>query len=118
MPGARSVDILLRLGVALAFLYPPINAVFDPYAWLGYFPSFVRDLGPELVLLHIFGVIEVVIALWILSGKKIFIPSLIASAMLFAIVFTNLGDFQVLFRDIPIAFMALALAAIHRPHHP
>lgn len=115
MQTGRTVDILLRLGVALAFLYPALNAVFDPYAWVGYFPAFVRDLGPEMLILHVFGLVEVVIALWILSGQKVFVPSVIAAAMLFLIVLTNLSDFQVLFRDVPIAFMALALAAMHRP---
>ncbi len=111
----RTAQLLLRLGVAFAFLYPPINAFIDPYAWVGYFPSFVRDLGPEMVLLHIFGAIEIVIGLWILSGKRLFYPSLVASGMLALIVILNLGDFQVLFRDVPIALAALALAVLNRP---
>jgi uncharacterized membrane protein YphA (DoxX/SURF4 family) len=111
----RTADLLLRLSVALAFLFPPVNALIDPYSWVGYFPSFIRDLGPELVLLHIFGVIEVVIGLWILSGRRIFIPSVAATALLVLIVVTNLGDFQVLFRDLSIAGAALALAVMNRP---
>jgi len=115
MAVSRSVDIFLRLGVAFAFLFPPINAVFDPYSWVGYFPSFIRDLSPGLGFLHAFGIIEVAIGLWILSGRKVFVPSVIAAAMLLLIVIFNLNDFQVLFRDVSIALMALALAVIHRP---
>lgn len=110
-----AVELLLRLGVAFAFLYPPINAVIDPYSWVGYFPSFVRDFGDEMVFLHLFGVAEAVIGLWILSGRSIFWPSLAATLALVAIVAFNLGDFQVLFRDLSIAAMALALALMHRP---
>ena len=111
----RTADFLLRLGVAFAFLYPAINAFFDPYSWVGYFPSFVRDIAPELILLHLFGLIEIVIALWILSGKRIFLPSAAATAMLLVIVVFNLSDFQVLFRDVAIAAMALSLAVLNRP---
>lgn len=110
-----TADFLLRLGVAFAFLFPPVNAFLDPYAWVGYFPSFVGDIFPEMVVLHVFGLIEIVIGLWILSGRRIFIPSVVGAALLLLIVAFNMGDFQVLFRDVSIAFMALALAVTHRP---
>jgi hypothetical protein len=103
-------NIFLRFGVAFAFLFPPINATFDPMSWMGYFPKFLHGIVSNTVLLHSFGVLEVVLALWILSGKKIFVPSLVAVGMLVLIVLFNLQDFQILFRDISIATMALALA--------
>lgn len=108
-------NLLLRVGVSLAFLYPPFDALANPDSWIGYFPKFVhlaaQPLGvSDLVLLHGFGIIEVVIALWILSGKKIFWPSLAATAMLVAIVVFNLPQFEVLFRDLSIAAASLALA--------
>lgn len=111
----RTADLLLRLSVTFSFLYPALNAFIDPYAWVGYFPSFVRDLGPEMLVLHVFGVIEVAIGLWILSGKRIFVPSLLATAILLLIVGFNVGDMQVLFRDLSIAAAALALAVLRRP---
>ena len=104
--------LLLRAGVAFAFLYPPLNALVDPNAWIGYFPTFVKGYVPDLVLLHVFGAVEVVVAVWILSGWRIFWPSLAAAAMLLAIVVFNPSNFQVLFRDISLAAMALALAVI------
>lgn len=110
-----TADFLLRIGVAFAFLFPPANALLDPYSWVGYFPSFVHGMLPDMVLLHAFGLVEVIIALWILSGRKIFIPCIVAAAMLLGIVAFNLGDFQILFRDVSIALAALALAASHRP---
>jgi len=106
---------LLRAGVAFSFIFPPLNAFFDPYSWIGYFPKFIKGIAPDLVLLHGFGAIEIIIAFWILSGKKIFIPSLAASAMLIAIILFNPGNFQVLFRDISIAAMSLSLAVINLP---
>ncbi len=106
----KLAHLLLRTGVAFAFLYPPIAAISDPTSWISYFPSFIRELGiDEMLLLHGFGVIEAVIALWILSGHKIRIPAMLATLTLVAIVVLDYRDFAVLFRDLSIAAMALAL---------
>lgn len=112
---ARFAYLLLRIGLAFAFLYPPINALGDPNSWIGYFPQFTRGYVPEEILLHAFGIVEVLLALWILSGWKIFIPSLIAAMILVVIVFFNASQFQILFRDLSIAAMALALAIMNIP---
>lgn len=108
-------DLLLRLGVALAFLYPPIDAFLNPFSWVGYMPLFLRDLLPEMFLLHAFGVLQIGLAVWILSGRKIFIPSVLATTILVLIVLFNLNDFEVLFRDLSLSAMTLALAVLHRP---
>ena len=104
--------LLLRVGVAFVFLYPPINALGDPQAWIGYFPLFVKGYVPDEVLLHAFGLVEVFVALWILSGWRIFLPSVAAMAMLFGIVIFNPSEFQILFRDLSIAAVALSLAVV------
>src|SRR3989344_445044 len=116
----RLADIVLRAGVAFSFLYPPVNALSDPNSWIGYFPQFVRELNAsiglsDLTLLHAFGVFEVLLALWILSGWKIFWPSLAAVGMFLGIVVFNTSQFTVLFRDLSIAAAALALALVHLP---
>lgn len=101
----------LRIGAAFGLFYPPIAAVFDPLSWLGYFPQVIRALPIDsLTLLHGFGVIEIVLAVWILSGWKIFIPALLATLMLVGIVLFNLGQIDIVFRDLSIAAMTLALA--------
>ncbi len=112
-----NADLLLRIGVAFAFFYPPVSAFFDPYAWVGYFPPFVNSLPgiDSLMLLHIFGAIEIILGFWILFGKRIAYPSLIAAFMLAAIVVLNFNQMDVLFRDIPILLMCVALYLNHAP---
>lgn len=106
----RLAHLLLRIGIAFAFLYPPIAAISDPTSWISYFPAFVRELGiDEMVLLHGFGILEAIIALWILSGYKIRLPAALATLTLVAIVAFDYRDFGVLFRDLSIAAIALAL---------
>ena len=116
MGNERVVFLLLRLGVAFAFLYPPVSAFLNPAAWVGYFPPFLLDLfaGQEASLLNAFGVFEVVIGLWILSGKKIFVPSALAALSLVAIVAFNFSQMDVVFRDLSIAAAAAALALMSR----
>ncbi len=110
----KLTDCVLRGGLAFAFLFPPINAFFDPYSWIGYFPAFMRGFVPDAVLLHSFGIVEIIIALWILSGWRVFWPSLAALIFLLAIVLFDLNDFQVIFRDISIASIALVLIIKNR----
>lgn len=110
------VTLLLRIGVAFAFIYPAVAAYFNPLAWIGYFPVFLLDLFPnEILLLSLFGLSEIIIALWILSGKRIFIPSILASVYLFLIVALNWAVLDVIFRDIPILLMAIALVICSFP---
>lgn len=105
--------LFLRVGLAFAFIYPPIAAIFDPYSWIGYFPQFVRALPiDQMVLLHLFGALEIGIAVWLLSGYKIRIPSALAAVILLAIVGFDWHSFDVLFRDLSIAAMAVALALL------
>lgn len=111
----RLSQFILRLGVAFAFLYPPINAITNPFDWIGYFPPFMHGILSDMLMLHLFGIIEVIIAVWILIGRDIFWPSLAAFFLLVAIVLFNMNNFVVIFRDLSIAAAALALAIAHIP---
>lgn len=107
-------SLVLRAGLSFAFLYPPWNALSNPDSWLGYFPAFTRGVVPDPVLLHGFGVMEVVIAVWILSGWRIFWPSTAATLLLLTIVVFDFSNFEVVFRDISIAAIGIALAIQNR----
>ncbi len=117
MPLQTYIPLLLRIGLAFAFLYPAVSAFVTPTSWIGYFPPFLLDLFAEneLVLLHAFGISEIFIALWLLSGKKIFTPSVLAAAYLFGVVAFNIPSIDVVFRDLSLALTAVALALWHYP---
>ncbi len=102
---------ILRIGLAFAFLYPAVAAWLDPFAWIGYFPPFLLTLVDphEMILLHAFGVTEIIIGLWLLWGRSITIPATAAAVYLFAIVVFNLNQIDVIFRDISILAIAIAL---------
>lgn len=109
----KVVGILLRIGVAIAFIYPAVEAYFFPASWIGFFPLWARNLPIDsTILLHLFGVSEIVIALWILFAKRILIPSILASLYLIFIVAFNWKFMDLLFRDISILMNPFALAVI------
>ena len=62
-----------------------------------------------LILLHAFGVLEVAIALWLISGWRVRTPAALAALMLLGIVAFNLSQLDVLFRDLSLAALAIAL---------
>lgn len=109
-------DLFLRLGTALALLFPAIDAFLNPYSWVAYVPQLFGGIVPDMVMLHTFGIIEIVLGVWILSGRRIFWPSVAATVLILLVVLFNLGDFEVLYRDLAIAAMTFALAIAHRPH--
>lgn len=112
-------ELLLRVGLAISFLYPALHALTDPYAWIGYFPPFLLSLAGEhtILMLHVWGAIEVVLALWLLFARHVFIPSTIMAIALMAVVIANPAQFPILFRDVTIVLAAGALAWMHRPKH-
>ncbi|OGG50748.1 hypothetical protein A2763_02380 [Candidatus Kaiserbacteria bacterium RIFCSPHIGHO2_01_FULL_54_36] len=111
----RVAMFVLRLGVAFAFLYPAINAWTNPSDWIGYFPPFTRGIVDDATLLHAFGIVEIVIAVWIIWGKYIFWPCVAATVMLVGIVVFNMNNFVVIFRDLSIAAASLALTLMNLP---
>ena len=110
--------LLLRIGAAFAFLYPPVAALIDPVSWISYIPPTVRELVNPLVFLHTFGAIEVILALWVLSGWRIRIPAFLMTAILVVVAATNWSELPVLFRDLSLAMMTLALAVLPEPTSP
>jgi|SRR3989344_2577563 len=108
---SKTSNFLLRIALAFAFLYPAYGFWTNPNDWLGYIPLFVRTIGfSQDVLLMLIAGLHLVLALWILSGWRIFIPSLVAAAFLGSTVYFNWNQLDVLFRDISLALAALALA--------
>jgi len=107
----ETAKFLLRIGIAFAFIYPAVAAFLDPTSWVGFMPDFILDVfgDNENIPLSIFGITEIFIAIWILTAKKVFVPCIIASVYLLAIVLFNLALLDIVFRDISILTMTMSL---------
>lgn len=114
MADKKIISLLLRIGVAFAFIYPAVAGFFDPYSWVGFFPPFLLDIIPGTILLPAFGIFEILLALLILFMKQPFYPAIIAAIILLAIVVFDFKTIDIIFRDVSILLMALALALLHK----
>ena len=102
--------LFLRVGLALVFLYPAIAAFLEPQNWIGFLPAFIATNEA----LFAFGVFEIILALWLLSGFRVGIAALISGALVLGIVLTNFGALDIIFRDIPIIFASAALYVLSK----
>lgn len=109
----RLAEIVLRASVAIAFMYPAIDALFNPGSWIGFFPAWMLGFVSDSTLLHLFGASEIIIAVWLLFAKRIFIPSVLATLYLVGIVAFNWRFIDLLFRDVSILGISIALALTH-----
>ena len=109
------MELLLQSALSFAFLYVAVASFIDPFTWIQYFPNFLREhLGDEAVI-RLFGLSEIILAFWTLSGKKIFISSLVSAFYLFIIIVSNLAFFNVVFPDISLFLVSFSLAVKHYP---
>lgn len=106
----ETINLLLRVGLAGVFLYAAFSATVRPDNWIGYFPQFLRDIFPAKYLLVSFNVYELVLSIWLLSGRKTFYSALISALTLFGIIVTSLGALDITFRDFGLLLAAIALA--------
>ncbi|HEX5448102.1 MAG TPA: hypothetical protein VFW90_02790 [Candidatus Saccharimonadales bacterium] len=106
---ARYSRWLLQLGLAAVFLYAAINSIMHPANWTAYLPTFLGTAIPPDTLVKIFAVYELVLTVWVLSGKYLKLAGLLYALTFAAILLINPHQFIVTFRDVGLLFMALAL---------
>ena len=103
-------NLLLRISLTFSFFYVAQAAIRDPLSWLSYAPQFVQNAFSAETLLFLLAAFHIIIGLWVLSGWKIFVSTSIAAAYLLAVVIFNFTQMDILFRDISLLLVALALA--------
>lgn len=108
----RLPSLLIRIGLAFVFGFAAISGFLQPETYLYYLPDLIRNSPYALLVLHAFGVYEILLSVWLLSGKEKGYAGLISAGTLFGITATNLVNFQVVFRDVAIIFASLALMVL------
>tara|TARA_Y100000034_G_C6694965_1_gene306182 strand:+ start:173 stop:526 length:354 start_codon:yes stop_codon:yes gene_type:complete len=101
------VSLFLRFGLVISFLYAGVSIFLNPISWIGFVPAW---LGFPEFFLYFHAVLEILLAFWLISNKKIFYASIVSIIFLASIIIFNLGALDIIFRDITILFSAIALA--------
>ncbi len=101
--------IVLRISLALVFLYFGIMQLNDPSAWSGFVPEFMTLSFLSANNIVVFnGFMEVVLGTFLVVGLYVRFASLIMSLHLFGIAL-SIGFYPLGIRDFGLAFATLAL---------
>lgn len=118
MPNPKQLAVtwfLLRFGVAFTFIFAAVSAFFNPEPWLNYFPDFMRGIFPDMFLLHSWGAGEIILGAWLISGYRIFLPSVGACLFFIGIFIFDFHTMPIIFRNVSILCTSLALAILSYP---
>lgn len=108
------ISFLLRSGLAIAFFYAGISALLNTTNWIGFVPNFIGAIISKEIFLTIFSAYQILLGIGLLFDYKTFTLSILSSITLFLILFINIMNLEILFRDIAILFMALALISLSK----
>jgi len=85
MTKEKTVFLILRVGLAFSFFYASVASFFDPSAWIGFFPLFIRVIS-DAALLGVWGVFQILLGVWLLVGWRAFYASIAAALSLFFVI--------------------------------
>lgn len=102
-------QLLLRTGLAFVFFYAAVASIAQPFVWSGFLPGFLSRAVDPVVAVRVIALCEILLALWLISGRMRKHAALVAALMLAGITLANINQFIVTFRDIGLLCAALAL---------
>lgn len=99
-------QFLVRLGLSLVFGYMGVDKFLRPDVWLIQMPPVLQDVGINVIFA--LGVVEVIIALMLLT-KRFYVLGALGSAAILAGAIMTMGVNDIAARDIGLLFSSLAL---------
>ncbi len=108
----KNISLLLRVGLAIVFIYAAIASLLEPSNWVGYIPNFVEFIVSKNVFLLIFSIYEIILGIALLSNYRTFLFSVLSNITILFIVLGNIFVFDIVFRDVAILFMSFALSVL------
>ena len=105
---------ILRWGLAFVFFYAAVAALLNPADWVSFLPGPLASAPYADLLLSVFSVYELILAVFLFWGKKVYWSSLLATITLAGIVVANFQATNIVFRDIGLAMSGLALFEMSR----
>lgn len=113
----KAAILLLRLGLAFVFSFAAFTALTHPENYFKYVPTFISNLVPINLFLLVHGIGEILLSIWLLTGKWTFWAAFASAILLFIVTLANLTEINILFRNVAIITGALALASLKIKHN-
>lgn len=105
----RYAPAVLRIGLALVFLWFGFNQIFDGQSWLGYLPSFAYSLPVKpITFIFLNGLFEVLFGSMLIVGIYTRLSSGLLSLHLLGIIL-SLGYNEIAVRDVGLFFAGLSV---------
>ena len=105
----QAAAFTLRIGIAFVFGYAVFAFFSGASNWSQFYPRWAADIVSADIFLSVFSVYEVMLVIWLLSGKWLSTAALIAAVTIFLLTAVNLHLFDILFRNVAIFCSAVAL---------
>jgi hypothetical protein len=102
-------QLLLRIAIAFVFLYAAIAGLINPSAWVGFIPLWIEKFASIETLLFGWSLFEIFLGVSLLAFPRSAWPAGIATLALLGLTLSNLGAFDILFRDIGLVLASAAL---------
>jgi len=118
MSRQKAVSLLLQFATSLYLTYVGVASLINPDIWISYFPSYIHNLTFAFVLLKLWALFLLFLAIWIMSGKRIFIPTFVATIILILTTLISLPIPEYFFHNVALTCGAFSLCIIHSPRTP
>lgn len=105
-------SLSLRLGLGFVFLFAAFSGFLHPQNYIHFIPELPIHIMSKEMMLQFFEIYELALVAWLLSGKFLLYGAILSALTISFLTAVNLGDFNILFRNIAIIFGAVALAIL------
>jgi uncharacterized membrane protein YphA (DoxX/SURF4 family) len=100
--------IILRISLALVFLWFGINQVYSQSEWVGFIPDFLSEIINPNLLVLINGSFEIILGIALITGFYTRLSALLLSLHLFGIAL-SIGYNPIAIRDLGLALATLSI---------
>ncbi|MBI2662001.1 DoxX family membrane protein [Candidatus Woesearchaeota archaeon] len=100
--------ILLRISVALVFVWFGVSQIYTPYNWIGFIPPFISSLISAQTVVMINGSLEIILGLMMIFGIYLRFAALVLGVHVIGIAL-SLGYTAVTVRDLGLGFASISV---------
>lgn len=111
----NQASLLIRVGLAIVFVYAAISALITPNAWVGFIPDFSNQFLDPIIALDILSVMQLLLAVWLVTPYLPIFSAIVSALFLGGLMVTNIEEFLITFRDIALVFGCAAVVVLEWP---
>jgi hypothetical protein len=108
-------SLILKIGISINLLLVALLSFFKPFEIISYYPRFAVNTNNETAVTVTGGIIAIILAIWILSGKYKFTSALTLLIGLCLTLFINFFNLRFVLETAPVFAIALSMTVRYYP---